>query len=90
MRGNKPPSLMVAGSCRAEQWQELTTRDGRTACRNMGLAGMSPVWSRRKVQAMPDTQELQTLLTAMAESEPEPGKAEQTEFGTIAWYLATQ
>lgn len=39
---------------------------------------------------MPDTQELQTLLTAMAESEPEPGRAEQTEFGTIAWYLATQ
>jgi len=39
---------------------------------------------------MPDHDELQNLLTAMAESEPEPGKAEQTEFGTIAWYLATQ
>ncbi|PPK65231.1 hypothetical protein CLV40_11578 [Actinokineospora auranticolor] len=38
---------------------------------------------------MPDPQELQTLLTAMAESEPEPGKAEQIEFGTVAWYLDT-
>lgn len=41
---------------------------------------------------MPDPEELQNLLTAMAESEPEPapGQAEQKEFGTIAWYLNTR
>jgi hypothetical protein len=39
---------------------------------------------------MPDSEELQNLLTAMAESEPELGKAEETEVGTVAWYLATQ
>lgn len=41
---------------------------------------------------MPEPEELQNLLTLMAESEPEPtpGRAEQTEFGTIAWYLHTR
>jgi hypothetical protein len=39
---------------------------------------------------MPESEELQNLLTAMAESEPAMGAVEQSEPGTIAWYLATQ
>jgi hypothetical protein len=42
---------------------------------------------------MPQTEELQDLLAAMAESEPPPEEStgeQQTEFGTIAWYLNTK
>jgi hypothetical protein len=43
---------------------------------------------------MPDPDELQELLTAMAESEPAPAQnasvEQQTEFGTIAWYLSNR
>jgi hypothetical protein len=56
----------------------------------MERAGKSPEKCRRRLTAMPDTEELQNLLTAMAESEPALGAVEQNEPGTIAWYLASQ
>ena len=42
---------------------------------------------------MAHPEELQELLTAMAESEPSPEQStgeQRTEFGMIAWYLNTR
>jgi len=56
------------------------------------------VWKEAHVMAHPGAvmahpEELQELLTAMAESEPSPEQStgeQRTEFGMIAWYLNTR